>query len=188
METGSGGFVVTMHEGACETGSQIPRPIGRGIWCTVRTSPNTLWQQTPPELVLITIITWHFSFQPVDVSNLSVKGAYVLEALLPLLRHVVPLNDGNCRLTIPVVKGRCAREALSHAFNIGVFKYDKAPLPQQNVFTTNLRTLMEVVTLLLTAIISGIFHKQCQWLAWRVWWHALAFVTHEITWRRAYVA
>ena len=46
-------------------------------------------------------------------------------ALLPLLRHVVPLNDGNCRLTIPVVKGRCAREALPHAFNIGVFKYGK---------------------------------------------------------------
>ena len=47
-------------------------------------------------------------------------------ALLPLLRHVVPFNDGNCRLTIPVVKGRCAREALPHAFNIGVFKYDKS--------------------------------------------------------------
>ena len=49
-------------------------------------------------------------------------------ALLPLLRHVVPLNDGNCRLTIPVVKGRCAREALPHAFNIGVFKYGKRNL------------------------------------------------------------
>ena len=47
---------------------------------------------------------------------------------------------------------------------------------------------MKILTLLLTAIISGIFHKQCQWLTWRVWWHALAFVTHEITWRRAYVA
>ena len=47
-------------------------------------------------------------------------------ALLPLLRHVVPLNDGNCRLTIPVVKGRCAREALPHAFSIGVFKYGKS--------------------------------------------------------------
>ena len=46
--------------------------------------------------------------------------------LLPLLRHVVPLNDGNCRLTIPVVKGCCAREALSHAFDIGVFKYGKS--------------------------------------------------------------
>ena len=40
------GFVVTMHEGACETGSQIPRALARGIWRTVRTSPSALWQQT----------------------------------------------------------------------------------------------------------------------------------------------
>ena len=46
--------------------------------------------------------------------------------LLPLLRHMVPLNNRNCRLTIPVVKGRCAREALPHALNIGVFKYHKS--------------------------------------------------------------
>ena len=39
---------------------------------------------------------------------------------LPLLRHVVPLNDGNCRLTIPVVKGRCTRDTLPHAVHIGV--------------------------------------------------------------------
>ena len=44
-------------------------------------------------------------------------------ALLPLLRHVVPLNDGNCRLTMPVGKGRCARDALPQAFHIGVFKF-----------------------------------------------------------------
>ena len=44
-------------------------------------------------------------------------------ALLPLLRHVVPLNDGNCRLTMPVGKGRCARDAQPHAFHIGVFKF-----------------------------------------------------------------
>ena len=44
-------------------------------------------------------------------------------ALLPLLRHVVPLNDGNCRLTMPVGKGRCARDALPHAFHIGVFEF-----------------------------------------------------------------
>ena len=44
-------------------------------------------------------------------------------ALLPLLRHVAPLNDGNCRLTMPVGKGRCARDALPHAFHIGVFKF-----------------------------------------------------------------
>ena len=46
-------------------------------------------------------------------------------ALLPLLRHVVPLDDGNCRLTIPV-KGHCARETLLHAFNIGVCKYGQS--------------------------------------------------------------
>ena len=45
--------------------------------------------------------------------------------LLPLLRHVVSLNDGNGRLTIPIVKGRCARDALPHAFHIGVFKFVK---------------------------------------------------------------
>ena len=81
--------------------------------------------------VLITIITWHFQFHPAKVSNLHEEGAYVLEAravsrALPLLRHVVPLNDGNCRLTIPVVKGRRARDALPHVFHIGVFKFVKA--------------------------------------------------------------
>ena len=44
-------------------------------------------------------------------------------ALLPLLRHAVPLNDGNCRLTMPVGKGRYARDALPRAFHIGVFKF-----------------------------------------------------------------
>ena len=39
-------------------------------------------------------------------------------ACYSLLRHVVPLNDGNCLLTIPVVKGRFARGALPHAFHI----------------------------------------------------------------------
>ena len=45
--------------------------------------------------------------------------------LLPLLRHMVPLNNGNCRLTIPIVKGRCARDALPQAFHIGMFKLIK---------------------------------------------------------------
>ena len=84
------------------------------------------------------------------------------QALLPLLRHLVPLNDGNSHLTIPVVKGRCACEALPHAFDIDVFKYGETTIPQRNLFTTNLGNSMEVVTLLLTATIGGIFHKQCQ--------------------------
>ena len=101
-------------------------------------------------------------------------------ALFPLLRHVVPLNDGNCRLTIPVVKGRCAHEALPRAFNISVFKYSTTV----NIFVTNLRTWMKVVTLLFTAIFGGIFHQQCQWLAWKVWcriwsWSPMPFEKHS---------
>ena len=109
-------------------------------------------------------------------------------ALLPLLHQVVPLNDGNCRLSIPVAKRCWACEVLPHACNIGVFQYDENNPTTINTFTINLRTLMKVVMLLSTAIFGGIFHKQCQWLGWRVWWHALALVTHKITWRRAYVA
>ena len=43
------GFVVKMHEGTCETGSQIPRALARGIWHTVRRSPSASWQQTPTD-------------------------------------------------------------------------------------------------------------------------------------------
>ena len=93
-------------------------------------------------------------------------------ALLPLFRHVVPLNDRNCRLTMPVGKGRCAREALPHAFNSGVFKYGKSNPTTIKLIYNKSENLNEVVTLLLTARIGGIFHKQYQWLAWRVWWRA----------------
>ena len=66
--------------------------------------------------------------------------------------YVTGYPSTSCRLTIPVVKGGCARDALPHTYNIGQFR--------------NL-------------------HKRCQWLAWL---HALSFVTHEVTWRRSYVA
>ena len=46
----------------------------------------------------------------------------LFRVLLPLLHHVVPLSDGNCRLTMPVGKGRCARDALPHTFDMGVFR------------------------------------------------------------------
>ena len=49
-----------------------------------------------------------------------------LLVLLQLLRYAVPLNDGNCRLTIPVGKGRCVHDALPNVFNIDVFKYNKS--------------------------------------------------------------
>ena len=41
------GFIVAMHEGACETGSQILSPIGRRIWCTIRTKPRVHCDNKP---------------------------------------------------------------------------------------------------------------------------------------------
>ena len=54
-----------------------------------------------------------------------VLEASAIHMLLPLLCHLVPLKDWNCRLTIPVVKECCAHNALPHAFHIGVFKFVK---------------------------------------------------------------
>ena len=41
--------------------------------------------------------------------------------LVSSLRHLVP-PDGSCQLAMPVVKVRCACDALTHTFDIGVFK------------------------------------------------------------------
>ena len=92
--------------------------------------PDCIGKTNPDRSVLITIITWNFQFHPMNVSNLHIcalcSKREPFHTLLPLLRHLVPLNDGNCCLTIPVVKGRCAGEALLHAFDIDVSKYGKS--------------------------------------------------------------
>ena len=64
-----------------------------------------------------------------NVSNFHVKGVAVLgeraiSRASPNVTSRGAPNDGNCRFTMPV-KGRCDREALPHAFNIGVFRYGK---------------------------------------------------------------
>ena len=40
--------------------------------------------------------------------------------------------------------------------------------------------------LLLTPMTVRISNERCQWLALRVWGHAPAFITHNITWHREY--
>ena len=90
------GFVVPMHDVACESGSQIPRALARGIWRTVRTSPSAIGTTNPDTSVLIMIITWHFQFHPVNASNLHVKGAYVLEARdVPRAATIVTSRDAS---------------------------------------------------------------------------------------------
>ena len=83
-------------------------------------------------------------------------------AILPLLRHVMPINDGNCCLTIPVVKGRCALEALPHAFNSSLFKYDKSnPTTIKHIYneSENLNELWQ------SGWAAGATHVQISWIS-----------------------
>ena len=57
-------------------------------------------------------------------ANIVLKVRAVLCAT-PIVTSRGPLNDGNCRLTIPVVLGRGARYALPQAFHNGVLKFIK---------------------------------------------------------------
>ena len=106
------GFVVTMHEGACETGSQIPRALARGLdvlfaqtECIVTTNPD--------RSVLITIITWHFQFRPVNVSILHLKDDYRArsESRFACYAHCYVTW---CPLTTGIVASQCpsARDAV----------------------------------------------------------------------------
>ena len=70
------GFVVTMHEGACETGSQIPRALARKDLTYCSHKPECIVTTNPDRSVLITIITWHFEFRPMNVSILHLKYNY----------------------------------------------------------------------------------------------------------------
>ena len=46
----------------------------------------------------------------------------ILEArVFRMLFYVVPINNGNCRLTMRIAKGRSASDVLTHTFEIGVF-------------------------------------------------------------------
>ena len=79
---------------------------------------------------------------------------FLLKLELPLLRRVLFLREGNCHLTMLVIKGRCAHEELPHTLNNGVLKSDKRFLPQANIYNGPLN-----------------FIGDC---------NALVFVTHEI--------
>ena len=77
--------------------------------------------------------------------------------LLLLLRHVVPLDDKNDRLTMPVVKGRCACVALSNTFNIGVI--------ETKIFITHLRAYLVVTCEITWRWVCSII-KFLLWIQW----------------------
>ena len=116
-----GGFVVTVHEGACETGSQIPNILFAQARGHCDNKPRQIGLNHDYNMTF-SISPRECYYSPLKI-RLSCSKQEPFRVLLPLLRHVVPLNDGNCRVTMPVGKGRCAGDALPHAFHIGVFKF-----------------------------------------------------------------
>ena len=80
------------------TASQVPRPLGRGIWRTVPTSPNALWQQTS----LYQDYNMPFMFSPYICEHSPLMKIRIwcskrelFLVLLPLLRHVTQEITGH---------------------------------------------------------------------------------------------
>ena len=101
-------------------------------------------------------VVWTLSISIPYLNTNIVSKPELFRMLLPLLRHVVPINVGNCRLTIPVVKWHCACYALFHTFNIGEFKSFEIIPPQWNTFSMNLRTSLKVMMLLFHLITNNL--------------------------------
>ena len=108
-------------------------PNGEGVspkdltYCSHK--PECIVTTNPDRSVLITIITWHFQFRPVNVSILHLKYDYRArsESRFVCYSHCYvtwyPLTTGVVASQCPSGKGRCARDALPHAYHIGVFKF-----------------------------------------------------------------
>ena len=79
------GIVVTIHEGVCETGSQIPRPNGLGIGRTVLTS-RVHCDNKPRQIGLNHVYNMTFSISPREFMNIVIE-ARAIRMLLPLLHH-----------------------------------------------------------------------------------------------------
>ena len=79
-------------------------------------------------LVLITIITWHFQFHPVNVSILRLKYEFRARSKSRLLCYFncyvtwCPLMMGIVASQYPSSRLHCACDTLPHSFNIDVFE------------------------------------------------------------------
>ena len=106
--------------------------------------------------VLILIITWHFHFHLVNVSTHQLRYVYRAQSEMRFTsysdyHHVVSLTEGNCPLTILVIKGRCARDALPHFCNIGEFKsVEKNSTTMKYIYNESVNILKAVMMLFYT--------------------------------------
>ena len=126
---------------------------GRGIWCIFRTSPNTLWQQTPPAPILLTIATWQFQFHIVKCQYSPLKIRIWFSKREPF-RVLIIYCVTWCPLTMGIVASQCTPARVT-AFE------RRYPTP---LISACLNPLKAVV-------IAGISPKRCNWLALRARWH-----------------
>ena len=78
-------------------------------------------------------------YSPLQI-RISCSNREPFRMLLPLLRHVVPLNDGNFRLTCPSLRDATIVMRYLTPWISARLNPLKIILPQYNMFTTNLRT------------------------------------------------
>ena len=143
-----------------------------------------------------------------------VFGVRDVSRVTPIVTSRGELDDGNS-LTMPVIKGRGARDPLSEITEIWVFKYAKSHsttlehvdgiLPKgpylpclrmadRAILAGYSRCLLWICKLHLEVCCS-LWHQSAIKSLWNStssarmgWCHAPAFVTHKITWHQAYLA
>ena len=161
------GFVVTMHEGACEQEVVKPRDLTHSshkLECIGTTNSD--------RSVIIAITVKHFQFHLVNVNILHLHYEYgsTNESRFACCSHYYVTW---CPLTTGIVASQCPSLGTAtlvtrslHTFNIGVFKSVKRIVPQQNISTMKLHIKLKVVMLflhiwVLEFLINGA--SDCHW-------------------------
>ena len=97
------------------TGRQILKPIAEGFDAQFAQA-RAHCDNKPRQIGVNTIITWHLQFhlENIDILHLNYEYGSRIESRFatPIVTSRNAPNDGNCRLTMPGVKGRCARDVL----------------------------------------------------------------------------
>ena len=137
------GFVITMHKDGCkkqEVKFDILFAQARVHW------DNKHWQISLNHNYNITFI---ISLYKCEYSALEIwilcSMREPIHMLLPLFSLVVPLNDRNFCLTMPVVKGCCACDLLHDTFNIDKFKSIEKNSTIIKQFAVHKKTTIEVL-------------------------------------------
>ena len=76
---------------------------------------------------------------------------------------IIIINDWKCHLTVPIVNGCCARDALPHTFNIKVFNLAKNNSTITKRIHNESANLIYSCDVVLTPMFGRISHKPCQW-------------------------